>query len=469
MHINLHDTRAGAKRRFEPRVPGQVKLYVCGPTVYDFVHIGNAVPTVVFDVLTRLLRLHYADVTYVRNITDIEDKINAAAKANGEPIEALTERFAAEYVKDAAALGALAPDVEPRATEHIPEIIATIDALIARGHAYEADGHVLFHVPSDPNYGSLSKQSLEHILEGARIEVAPYKRDAKDFVMWKPSTPDLPGWDSPWGRGRPGWHIECTAMIRKHLGDDIDIHGGGSDLTFPHHENEMAQGVCAAGGGCYARYWMHNGMLRFGAEKMSKSVGNIVTIRELLREHDGETLRYALLSAHYRNGLDWSNGLLRQSRASLDALYQALFDHPDDAGRTAVDYRCAPMATFPDAVLVPLRDDLNTPRALAALHGLAANLRRAASSSERRAARSALLAGGWLLGLLSADPAQRFQRGASVDAKWVEERLQARAEARAARDFNRADAIRDELAARGVELEDTRDGTRWKVGRGRQT
>lgn len=469
MHIALHDTRAGAKRRFEPRVPGQVKLYVCGPTVYDFVHIGNAVPTVVFDVLTRLLRLHYADVTYVRNITDIEDKINAAAKANGEPIEALTERFAAEYAKDAAALGALAPDVEPRATEHIPEIIATIDALITRGHAYEADGHVLFHVPSDPNYGSLSGQSLEHILEGARIEVAPYKRDAKDFVMWKPSTPDLPGWDSPWGRGRPGWHIECTAMIRKHLGDDIDIHGGGSDLTFPHHENEMAQGVCVAGGGCYARYWMHNGMLRFGAEKMSKSLGNIVTIRELLREHDGETLRYALLSAHYRNGLDWSDGLLRQSRASLDALYQALFDHPDDAGKTAVDYGCAPLATFPDAVLAPLRDDLNTPRALAALHGLAASLRRGASSSERRATRRALLAGGWLLGLLGTDPAQRFQGGASVDAKWVEARLQARAEARAARDFKRADAIRDELDARGVELEDTRDGTRWKVARGQQT
>ena len=466
MHITLHDTRTGAKRRFEPRVPGHVKLYVCGPTVYDYVHIGNAVPTVVFDVLARLLRLHYADVTYVRNITDIEDKINAAAKANGEPIDALTDRFAAEYAKDAAALGALAPDVEPRATEHIPEIIATILALITRGHAYEADGHVLFHVPSDPNYGSLSKQALEKILEGARVEVAPYKRDAKDFVMWKPSTPDLPGWDSPWGRGRPGWHIECTAMIRKHLGDDdIDIHGGGSDLTFPHHENEMAQGVCAAGGGCYARYWMHNGMLRFGAEKMSKSVGNIVTIRELLREHDGETLRYALLSAHYRSGLDWSGALLRQARASLDALYQALLDHPDEAGETALDYQGAALAAFPDAVLAPLRDDLNTPRALAALHGLAASLRRAADGPERGAKRKALLAGGWLLGLLGVDPARRFQGDAGVEAAWVEGRLKARAKARTERDFAKADAIRDELAARGVELEDSRDGTRWKVAR----
>ena len=262
MDIYLYDTMAKAKRRFEPLVANHVRLYVCGPTVYDYVHIGNAVPTVAFDVLVRLLRLHYEKVTYVRNITDIEDKINAAAKANGEPIEALTARFAAEYAQDAAALGALAPDIEPRATDHIAEIIATIETLIARGHAYEAAGHVLFHVPSQPSYGSLSKQSLEHILEGARVEVAPYKRDPKDFVMWKPSTPDLPGWSSPWGRGRPGWHIECTAMIRKHLGADIDIHGGGSDLTFPHHENELAQGVCAAGHGSYARYWVHNGMLR---------------------------------------------------------------------------------------------------------------------------------------------------------------------------------------------------------------
>ena len=466
MDIHLYDTMAGAKRRFEPLIANHVRLYVCGPTVYDYVHIGNGLPTVAFDVLVRLLRLHYDKVTYVRNITDIEDKINAAAKANGEPIEALTERFAAEYMKDAAALGALAPDIEPRATEHIAEIIATIDALIASGHAYEAAGHVLFHVPSEPRYGTLSKQSLEHILDGARVEVAPYKRDPKDFVMWKPSTPDLPGWDSPWGRGRPGWHIECTAMIRKHLGADIDIHGGGSDLTFPHHENELAQGVCAAGGGCYAHYWVHNGMLRFGAEKMSKSVGNIVTIRELLRSHPGETLRYALLSGHYRQGLDWSPGLLSQACASLDALYQALADAGDDAATTASDYRAAPLDAFPEAVLAPLRDDLNTPRALAALHGLAGQLRSAAAAEERDAARQALLAGGWLLGLLTEPAQERFQRGVKANHSWVEERIAARAAARAARDFAAADAIRDELAAQGIELEDRPGGTRWRAARG---
>ncbi len=464
MDIYLYDTMAKAKRRFEPLVANHVRLYVCGPTVYDYVHIGNAVPTVAFDVLVRLLRLHYEKVTYVRNITDIEDKINAAAKANGEPIEALTARFAAEYAQDAAALGALAPDIEPRATDHIAEIIATIETLIARGHAYEAAGHVLFHVPSQPSYGSLSKQSLEHILEGARVEVAPYKRDPKDFVMWKPSTPDLPGWSSPWGRGRPGWHIECTAMIRKHLGADIDIHGGGSDLTFPHHENELAQGVCAAGHGSYARYWVHNGMLRFGKEKMSKSVGNIVTIRELLRSHAGETLRYALLSGHYRHGLDWSDGLLRQAGASLDALYQALVDAGEDRA-TAADYRTAPLAAFPESVLAPLRDDLNTPRALAALHGLAGELRSATDAKQRNAANQALLAGGWLLGLLTEPAPQRFQRGAEVDHAWVEGKIVERTAARAARDFARADAIRDELAAKGVELEDRRDGTRWRRAR----
>ena len=464
MDILLYDTMTRAKRRFEPLVANHVRLYVCGPTVYDYVHIGNAVPTVAFDVLVRLLRLHYEKVTYVRNITDIEDKINAAAKANGEPIEALTARFAAEYAQDAAALGALAPDIEPRATEHIAEIIATIETLIARGHAYEAAGHVLFHVPSQPSYGSLSKQSLEHILEGARVEVAPYKRDPKDFVMWKPSTPDLPGWSSPWGRGRPGWHIECTAMIRKHLGADIDIHGGGSDLTFPHHENELAQGVCAEGHGSYVRYWVHNGMLRFGKEKMSKSVGNIVTIRELLRSHPGETLRYALLSGHYRHGLDWNASLLHQAAASLDALYQALLDAGDD-GATAGDFAAAPLAAFPDSVLAPLRDDLNTPRALAALHGLAGELRGASDPAQRDAAKRALLAGGWLLGLLTEPATQRFQRGAEIDRAWVEDKITARAEARAARDFAKADAIRDELAAKGVELEDRPDGTRWRSAR----
>ena len=513
MDIHIHDTYSGAKRRFEPRVPGEVTIYVCGPTVYDLVHIGNGLPAVAFDVFVRLLRVRYEKVTYVRNITDVEDKINAAALANGEPIEALTERFTARYLEDVAALGTLPPDVEPRATEHIAEIVAMIESLVARGHAYAADGHVLFDVPSDPDYGTLSKQSLEDIQEGARVEVAPYKRDPKDFVLWKPSTAELPGWDSPWGRGRPGWHIECSAMIRKHLGPTIDIHGGGSDLTFPHHENELAQGTCVEDGQQYVRYWMHNGMLRFSAEKMSKSLGNIVTIRALLSEHSGETLRYALLSGHYRHGLDWSKRLLQQARASLDGLYQALLDAPDDdttalaamhaiaaqihatrdpavaaaardrllaggwllgiltvpAGehspRGAGGWRDAPTDAFPESVLEPLCNDLNTPRALAAMHAIAAQIHATRDPAVAAAARDRLLAGGWLLGILTVPAGEHFRRGAQADAEWVESRIAARAAARAARDFARADAIRDELAARGIELEDTPDGTRWRAAR----
>ena len=464
MDLYIHDTYAGAKRRFKPLVPGKVGIYVCGPTVYDLVHIGNGLPAVAFDVFVRLLRVLYDKVTYVRNITDVEDKINAAALANGEPIQALADRFTARYLEDVEALGTLPPDVEPRATEHIAEIVAMIEALIARGHAYEAQGHVLFHVPSDPHYGALSKQSLEDILEGARVEVAPYKRDPKDFVLWKPSTAELPGWDSPWGRGRPGWHIECSAMIRRHLGPTIDIHGGGSDLTFPHHENELAQGTCVEDGQQYVRYWMHNGMLRFGAEKMSKSVGNIVTIRALLAKHSGETLRYALLSGHYRQGLDWSDRLLEQARASLDSLYQALLAAPD-GGETSDAWRGSDIDAFPESVLEPLCDDLNTPRALAAVHAIAAEIHAAGDEAAAAAARDRLLAAGWLLGLLTAPPQEHFRRGTAVDTAWVEARIEERAAARAARDFKRADAIRDELAARGIELEDTPGGTRWRTAR----
>ena len=464
MDLYIHDTYAGAKRRFEPRVPGEVSIYVCGPTVYDLVHIGNGLPAVAFDVFVRLLRVLYDKVTYVRNITDVEDKINAAALANGEPIEELADRFTARYLEDVEALGTLPPDVEPCATEHIVEIVEMIEALIARGHAYAADGHVLFHVPSDPHYGALSKQSLDDILEGARVEVAPYKRDPKDFVLWKPSTAELPGWDSPWGRGRPGWHIECSAMIRKHLGPTIDIHGGGNDLTFPHHENELAQGTCAEDGQQYVRYWMHNGMLRFGAEKMSKSVGNIVTIRALIAEHSGETLRYALLSGHYRQGLDWSDRLLGQARASLDSLYQAVLAAPNGGGTSAA-WRDADLDAFPESVLEPLCDDLNTPRALAAMHAIAGEIHAAQDEAAAAAARDRLLAGGWLLGLLTVPAPEHFQRGTAVNADEVEARIAERTVARAARDFKRADAIRDELAARGIELEDTSEGTRWRTAR----
>ena len=465
MDIYIHDTLTGTKRRFEPRVPDTVSMYVCGPTVYNLAHIGNALPAVAFDVLARVLRLYFKHVTYVRNITDIDDKINAAALADGEPIRALADRFTREYRADIAALGILEADVEPRATEHIDEIIDMICTLIDRGHAYEADGHVLFHVPSDPNYGSLSKQSLENILEGARVEVAPYKRDAKDFVLWKPSSDELPGWDSPWGRGRPGWHIECSAMIRKHLGPTIDIHGGGSDLAFPHHENELAQGTCVEDDQAYVRYWMHNGLLRMGAEKMSKSLGNIATIRELRDEHPGEVLRYALLSGHYRGSLEWSDELIHQARASLNGLYQALVDASGDATVTSEKFRHAGVEDFPESVLAALRNDLNTPQALAAMHAIAGDIHRSSDPAHTETLRNQLLAGGWLLGILDTPANAWFQQAAGVDSEWVESMIEQRAAARGRREFGAADAIRDELAANGIELEDTASGTRWKVTR----
>ena len=466
MRIQLHNTASGRKEVFAPRSPNEVTVYVCGPTVYHFAHIGNAVPAVAFDVLVRLLRVAYPRVTYVRNITDVDDKINAAAAAAGQPIGEVAERFAAEYARDLAALGVLEPDVEPRATEHIAEIVAMIEALLERGHAYEAEGHVLFHVPSDPRYGSLAKRTLREMRDGARVEVAPYKKDAKDFVLWKPSTPDLPGWDSPWGRGRPGWHIECSAMIRKHLGPVIDIHGGGSDLVFPHHENESAQSRCAHGGADSVRYWLHNGMLTFGAGKMSKSEGNVATIRDLRAEHDGEALRYALLSGHYRQSLAWSDSLLAQANASLRSLYQALRDADNGDGVTAGDYANAAEERFPADVTSALADDLNTPKALAAMHRLAAEIHRAEDANARQEGRERLLAGGWLLGLLGRTPAAYFHGqdgGARVDAAEVERLLAERDAARRERDFARADAIRQSLAKMGVTIEDSRDGTRWSI------
>ena len=469
MRIQLHNTASGRKEVFTPRSPEHVTVYVCGPTVYHYAHIGNAVPAVAFDVLVRLLRVAYPRVTYVRNITDVDDKINAAAAAAGQPIAAVAERFAAEYADDLAALGVLEPDVEPRATEHIAEIIAMIEALLARGNAYEAEGHVLFHVPSDPEYGTLAKRTLSEMRDGARVEVAPYKKDAKDFVLWKPSTAELPGWDSPWGRGRPGWHIECSAMIRKHLGPVIDIHGGGSDLAFPHHENECAQSRCVNDGAASVRYWLHNGMLTFGTGKMSKSEGNIETIRDLRTHNDGEALRYALLSGHYRQGIAWSEGLLTQADASLRTLYQALRDADEEDGATAFDYANAAEEHFPADVLAALTDDLNTPRALAALHGLAADIHRAAHANAKSALRARLLAGGWLLGLLGRTAAAYYQgQSSGLAAAEVERLIAQRNAARRQRDFARADVIREELAAQGVEIEDTRDGTtRWSIRRAR--
>ena len=460
MDIYLHNTQSGRKERFVPLQPGKVGVYVCGPTVYDLQHIGNGFSAVVFDVLIRLLKVDY-EVTYVRNITDIDDKINAAALAKGTPIGRHAEHFAAEYMRDVAALGVAPPDVEPRATGHIDEIVAMIGELIDAGNAYAADGHVLFHVPSDPEYGTLARRSLEHMLDGARIEVAPYKKDPKDFVLWKPSTPELPGWPSPWGRGRPGWHIECSAMIRTHLGTVIDIHGGGSDLTFPHHENEAAQSRCAHGGVRFVRYWLHNGMLTMAGEKMSKSLGNIVTIRDLLTRYDGETLRYALLSGHYRQSLTWSETLIAQAKASLDTLYGTLRDIDDGQSETSTSHLDPAATRYPETVLDALRDDLNTPQALAAMHALAAEIRRTQDVEKARDLRSQLLAGGALLGILGKTPSAFF-RGDDADVGEIEALIAERNRARKERDYGRADEIRDRLTTLGVDIEDTREGTRWK-------
>ena len=461
--LKLHNTATGRKETFTPGNPERVTMYVCGPTVYNYVHIGNGRPAVVFDVLYRLLKVLFPEVVYARNITDIDDKINAAAQALGEPIQVLADRYAATYEEDIEALWVLPPDIAPRATHHIQAIIDLIEKLIRGGHAYAADGHVLFAVSSDPDYGSLSHRSLEDMLDGARVEVAPYKRDPKDFVLWKPSDDNLPGWDSPWGRGRPGWHIECSAMSYQHLGEIIDIHGGGSDLVFPHHENESAQSRCALGHDTFARYWLHNGMLTLGQEKMSKSVGNIETILELRGRHSGEALRYALLSGQYRSSLAWSPALLSQAQASLDRLYQALRDTPGND--TAQDYNAAP--SYPQAVVAALADDLNTPEALAALHAIASAMNRSADEAERRSLRTDLLAGGWLLGILNTDPETHFKGVAGhaedgLDDARIDALIEERQRARTSRDFARADEIRDELERAGIELEDTREGTRWK-------
>jgi cysteinyl-tRNA synthetase len=459
MPIRLYNSLSRQIEDFVPQDPMRVTMYACGPTVYNYVHIGNARPAVVFGLLAEVLRRHYPGVVYARNITDVDDKINNAARALGVPIGEITGKYTQAYREDMGRLGIVPPDVEPHATTHIAQIVAMIQRLIAAGHAYEAEGHVLFQVSTYPDYGHLSRRDTDEMLAGARVEVAPYKREPGDFVLWKPSTEDLPGWDSPWGRGRPGWHIECSAMSEAHLGETIDIHAGGIDLQFPHHENEIAQSTCAHGGKVFARYWLHNGMLTLDGAKMSKSVGNVTLVHELLQQHPGEVLRYALLSAHYRQPLDWSDGLLEQCGRTLDRLYGTLRDLAD----VAVD---AAAVTVPNAVEAALCDDLNTPRALAELAQVAAEARRAEGDA-RAAAKAALLGAGKALGLLQQDPAAWFAGEASAD---DDARIQAlvdeRATAKKARDFARADAIREQLAAEGILLEDTPQGVRWARKRG---
>src|SRR6478672_7423591 len=422
------------KRAFEPADPKRITMYVCGPTVYGRAHIGNARPAVVFDTLARLIRHEYGpdSLVYARNVTDVDDKIIASAEAEKVDTSVITERYERHYLEDMGALGVEPPTITPHATREIAPMIAMIERLIQHGNAYEAQGHVLFSVPSDADYGVLSKRDRDAMIAGARVEVAPYKRDPADFVLWKPSGEGVIGWDSPWGRGRPGWHVECSAMIERHLGETIDIHGGGLDLIFPHHENEIAQSRCAHGGLPLARFWVHNGFVDMGSEKMSKSLGNIITPAELLAQgHRGETLRLALLSAHYRQPLPWTEALVAQAKATLDGLYRRAGD--DQAG------------DIDEGVIDALSDDLNTPLALSRLAQLEGGT---------------LTASGRLMGLLESTGADWFQ--GDGDSSDVEMRIAERAEAKKNRDFASADRIRDELKAEGIILEDGPGGTTWR-------
>ena len=461
MPLSLYDTQARAKRPFVPADPARVTMYVCGPTVYNFAHIGNARPVVVFDVLFRLLRQTFGTdaVLYAANVTDVDDKINRKAAEEGVAIDVITDRYLAAYNADMAELGALRPTFQPRATRTMDAIIALIGRLVDNGSAYAAEGHVLFDTQACEDYGVLSGHPMDEMIAGARVEVAPYKRHPADFVLWKPSKPGEPVWDSPFGPGRPGWHIECTAMIEQSLGLPIDIHGGGIDLLFPHHENERAQGVCAHGQGTdgdrtYARYWMHNGFLNFGEEKMSKSLGNVALVNDLVKSTPGEALRWALLVGHYRAPLEWTGELIAQSVKALDRLYGAL---RRSAGVEAAD-------TGPDpAFLAALEDDLNTPAAMAELFGLATALE-TATGPGRPGAKGRLLASARLMGFLFGDPEAWFQGGADDAFKSrIDSLVASRTEARANRDWPAADRIRDELAALNVEVMDSASGATWRL------
>jgi cysteinyl-tRNA synthetase len=467
MPLTIHDTLHREKRVFEPRDPNRVTLYVCGPTVWDYAHIGNARPPVVFDVLVRLLRRTYGadNVIYARNVTDVDDKINAKAAADGVPIGEITAKYEAAYLEDMGRLNVSPPDIAPHVTDHIGAIVAQIQAIVDNGCAYAAEGHVLFDVSSYRNYGRLSGRNLDDMIAGARVEVAPYKKNPHDFVLWKPSKEGEPAWPSPWDEGRPGWHIECSAMIEETLGLPIDIHGGGIDLVFPHHENEIAQGVCAHGHAHgdqphaeYSRYWMHNGFLTMDAEKMSKSLGNVLLLHDLVQTMPGEVVRWALLSAHYRQPLDWNQALLDQSRKSLDRLYGAL--HRASAVPASAD-------ALPAEFLKAVEDDLNTPGAMAVLFGLSSEIERGMTAGDHAAvgrAKGELIAAAAILGVLQADPAAWLEGEVSDDLRLeVEALLDQRAAARAAKDWPEADRIRDRLNALNVVVMDGPAGATWRV------
>ena len=458
--IVLYNSLTRRKEQLETLHPDRVGMYVCGPTVYNLAHIGNARPAVIFDVLARLLRLFYSDVTYVRNITDVDDKINAASVETGEKIGVITERFTTAYHQDMAALNIAQPDAEPRVTDHIEQIVNMIESLVEREHAYLAEGHVLFDIKSFPEYGELSGRSTDDMIAGARVEIAPYKRDPMDFVLWKPSTPELPGWESPWGRGRPGWHIECSAMSESHLGETIDIHGGGRDLIFPHHENEIAQSICAHGGSPYCRMWVHNGFVTVEGQKMSKSLGNVLLVRDLLDEAPAEAIRLALLSTHYRAALDWTTVRLDEAKRTLVKWYRALeLCSTDSLSDEAV----------PDSeVVCALCDDLNTSVVFARIHQLVGDLGQSSDPVEQAKLKHTIVASADVLGLLQQDPttalaaltASSLKRN-DIDAVWIEQRIEDRRLARLNKDFEQADHIRDELSAAGIRIEDSADGTTW--------
>lgn len=450
---------SGKKREFAPADPARVTMYVCGPTVYNHAHIGNFRAAVVFDLLFRLLRRQFGGehVVYARNFTDIDDKIIKASRESGAPIAEITSKYARIYDEELAAFNCLSPTLKPTATAHIAQMIALAAVLIQNGLAYAADGHVLFAVDRFLDYGKLSRVDRDEMIAGARVEVAPYKESAADFVLWKPSAADEPGWDSPWGRGRPGWHLECSAMIETAFGMTVDIHGGGQDLRFPHHENEIAQSTCAHKGAPLARFWLHNGFLNMGADKMSKSLGNIVLPRDLLKKWQGEVLRFALLSAHYRQPLIWTDELLENSKRQLDRFYRVLAEAPGPA---------APKA--PQSVVLALEDDMNTPEAIAGLHELRDIASQMDGEAKTRAV-AALKAAGELMGLFAADPAKWFKwmpasDGEGLSDTEIDARLAARAAARKAKDFKKADRIRDELAAAGVIIEDGPAGATWRRG-----
>ena len=457
--IQLYNSLTKRKEPLRTSDPDKVLMYVCGPTVYNFAHIGNARPAVIFDVLVTLLRHCYAQVTYARNITDIDDKINAASLESGEPIDVITKRFDHAYQEDMDTLGVAPPDIEPRATEHIPQMIALINVLLDQGHAYAADGHVLFAVDSYANYGHLSHRNTDDMIAGARVEVAPYKRNPMDFVLWKPSTRELPGWDSPWGRGRPGWHVECSAMIESHLGETIDIHGGGQDLVFPHHENEIAQSTCAHDGALFCRTWVHNSFVTVDGNKMSKSLGNVKLIRDLSSDTPGEALRFALLSSHYRSPLDWTAQRTTDARRTLTKWYRALHDAPEltDATDREID----------SELMAALCDDLNVAKAGARLHELTQQLGAIKDEKEQAMLRHRIISSASLLGLLQMEPDAALDLltlpspGSAVDTAWIEERIGARHRARAEKNFAVADEIRQQLLNAGIQIEDSPNGTTW--------